>query len=263
MRRPASKTKVIPKRGMPLLPRSLAQFKLEVTALLMVGHRWSEKRSRAAVKRWSRYVAKRWKQGKPPCAVADHISRWDHEKAVCPCHRKRRCPGGKGGRRSKRKGTSRDADNPKEGEIYESKRGNRWRVSNVDGERVYVESAGRKAPGRLQWSRSNLKGMREVDGEKPRQLSLFGNDPNPRRGRKSGGRSRRKVGTVVQTILFPKRRFTVAKAKMWAKKHGYRYGKVDTTKNYHRLRQLDPKKVKVRATITISKDILAIIGTPR
>lgn len=263
MKKRVSKTKVIPKRGMPLLPRSLPQFRLEVTALLMVGHGWSKKRALSGVQRWSKYVAKRWKQGKPPCAVADHLSKWDREKTVCPCHRKRRCPGRKSGRGGRRARSSRDADNPKEGEVYESKRGNRWRVSSVDGEKISVESAGRKTPGRLLWSRSNLRGMREVEGEsRPKQLSLFGHDP-PANRRQKTAYSKRRAKTVVQTILFPKRRFTTAKAKAWAKKHGYRYGKVDVTKNYLRLRQLDPKKVKVRATVTLAKGVLAVIGSPR
>lgn len=44
----------------------------------------------------------------------------------------------------------------------------------------------------------------------------------------------------IQSLLFSVDDFTVAQAKAWAKEHGYRYGNVDTTENYHRLRQFDP-----------------------
>lgn len=278
--------KIIPKKGMPLLARTLEKFRLEVTALLVVGHGWTPKAATKAVKRWDRYVRRRWKEGKPPCAVADHLSKWKKEGSVCPCKGPDRRGSGKardcarcdarrargkgdGGRSSGRSSSSpffhrdardpsRDADNPKEGELFESKRGNRWRIVSIDGDRYFVESEGRKTPGRLAWSRSNIRGMKTVESKgasSPGQLSLFGNDP----GRRFGGRRK----SIIQTVLFHRKRFSVLKAKTWARRHGFRFGKVDTTKNYYRLRQIDPKKVKVRATITLAPGILAIVGNKR
>lgn len=47
-------------------------------------------------------------------------------------------------------------------------------------------------------------------------------------------------GLKVQSIMFSTDNFTAKQAKAWAKGHGYRYGKVDSTENYHHLRQRDP-----------------------
>lgn len=258
------KKRIVPKKGMPLLPRTLEKFRLEVTALLVVGHDWNPKSAAKAVRRWDKYVRRRWKEGKPPCAVADHLSKWKKEGAVCPCKgRKRDCSrcggkgvGGDGSRRhSSFHSSRRDAENPKEGELFESKRGNRWRIKEIRGDRFYVENEGRKTPGVLAWSKRNIEGMKLVEGEKSPQLSLFKaamhQDPPGRRGKRK---------TFIQSILFHKRRFTIARAKAWARRHGFRFGKVDVQKNYYRLRQVDPKLVKVRATITMAPGILGVVA---
>lgn len=48
----------------------------------------------------------------------------------------------------------------------------------------------------------------------------------------------------LQTILIPRRNFTLRAAKAWIRKHGFRltfFGKpVDITTNYYRFRQSDP-----------------------
>lgn len=61
---------------------------------------------------------------------------------------------------------------------------------------------------------------------------VFGFEGNPRCPR----------GMKLQTLLFDRDVFTETQAKAWAKRHKKRYGKVDTTENFHRLRQVDPKK---------------------
>lgn len=51
-----------------------------------------------------------------------------------------------------------------------------------------------------------------------------------------------KANTKVQSVIFDVNKFSESEAKEWAKKNGYKYGDVDTTDNYHRLRQYDPVK---------------------
>lgn len=73
-------------------------------------------------------------------------------------------------------------------------------------------------------------------------------------------------GLEVATILFPVDEFTVKQAKAWAKSHGKRYGKVDTTENYHRLRQRDPDDFTEGSMRTIEfgeSGIKAVTGCPR
>lgn len=247
--------KVIPKRGMPLLARTFPKFQLEVTALLVVGHGWTPKAATKAVRRWDKYVRRRWKEGKPPCAVADHLSKWRKEGSVCPCKGKKRdcarCRRGRGR-------VGRDAENPQEGELFESKRGNRWRVVSVEGDRYYVENEGRKTPGKLAWSRSNIKGMKMIEGKGPAQLSLF-RDPS---------RSPSKGARFVQSLIFDRKVFTSAKAKAWALRHRFKASKIHATAQSYRIRQVSPlslrflKGSKIR-TITLTKGVKAVIAVPR
>lgn len=64
----------------------------------------------------------------------------------------------------------------------------------------------------------------------------------------------------IQSLLFSRDSWTVAKAKKWAKDNGYKYGKVDVTDEYIRIRQLDPKKFKVKRTITLGRGIRAVVA---
>ena len=64
----------------------------------------------------------------------------------------------------------------------------------------------------------------------------------------------------VQSLLFSRDTWTVSKAKAWAKSHGYRYGKVDVTDQYIRIRQFDPKGVKVKRTIPFGRGIRAVVA---
>jgi hypothetical protein len=65
----------------------------------------------------------------------------------------------------------------------------------------------------------------------------------------------------VQSLLFDRSAgWTVSKATAWAKSHGYRYGKVHVTDQYVRLRQFDPKGLKVKRTIPFGRGIRAVIA---
>ena len=46
--------------------------------------------------------------------------------------------------------------------------------------------------------------------------------------------------SLISTILFDKRRWSVPKAKKWLASHGYSSRKVDVTTNYYRFRQHVP-----------------------
>lgn len=54
-------------------------------------------------------------------------------------------------------------------------------------------------------------------------------------------------GSKVQTLLFERGRFTVERAKAWARKHGFRDNSVDVTADYIRLRQAAPSRF-IRST---------------
>lgn len=62
----------------------------------------------------------------------------------------------------------------------------------------------------------------------------------------------------VQSLLFDREAFTATTAKAWARAHGYRHGKVDTTDRYHRLRQFDPDGSPCR-TIAFDEGVKAIV----
>jgi hypothetical protein len=46
----------------------------------------------------------------------------------------------------------------------------------------------------------------------------------------------------IQSILFPVITWRPSDARKWLKRHGYKYGKIDTTQKYHRFRQKQPSK---------------------
>jgi hypothetical protein len=74
------------------------------------------------------------------------------------------------------------------------------------------------------------------------------------------------VGTDVQTLLFPRDRFNTANAaKIWAREHGFKAPKVDTTDQYFRLRQESPESFIRRTFRTIEfgdSGIKAVVGCP-
>src|SRR5271166_3224405 len=73
--------------------------------------------------------------------------------------------------------------------------------------------------------------------------------------------AREKPSMDVQSLLFDRSAgWTQAKAKAWAKSHGYRHGKVHVTDQYVRIRQFDPKGLKVKRTITFGHGIRAVVA---
>ena len=64
----------------------------------------------------------------------------------------------------------------------------------------------------------------------------------------------------VQSLLFPRKSWTLAKAKAWAAKHGYRSAKTDVTDRYIRLRQKSPAGYRTLRTVTFGKGIRAIVA---
>src|SRR5271154_7133339 len=67
--------------------------------------------------------------------------------------------------------------------------------------------------------------------------------------------------TNIQSLLFGRDAgWTVEKSKAWAKANGYKHGKVDVTDQYIRIRQFDPKGLKVKRTITLGHGIKAVVA---
>ena len=65
----------------------------------------------------------------------------------------------------------------------------------------------------------------------------------------------------AQSLLFKRDQgWNESKAKAWAKAHGYRYGSVDVTDQYVRIRQFDPKGIKVARTIPFGRGIRAVVA---
>lgn len=82
----------------------------------------------------------------------------------------------------------------------------------------------------------------------------------------------KKTASKIQSLLFSKNVYTKARAKAWAKRGGFKYGRVETggpDSNYIRIRQRDPQPKnwqKLNGTFrtkTLTKGVRAIIGRPR
>lgn len=91
----------------------------------------------------------------------------------------------------------------------------------------------------------NEKKGRKMD-IKGRDIDILGVANRPNRLNKNSSK--------VQSLLFAREKdWNPKKAKKWAKERGYKYGKVDETERYERLRQFDPTSVR-KATIPFGKD---------
>jgi hypothetical protein len=65
----------------------------------------------------------------------------------------------------------------------------------------------------------------------------------------------------VQSLLFDRGSgWNESKSKAWAKAHGYKYGKVDVTDQYVRIRQSDPKGSQVKRTVPFGRGIRAVVA---
>jgi hypothetical protein len=89
--------------------------------------------------------------------------------------------------------------------------------------------------------------------------------------RRTGGTMRRRAfGSTesarrdpmgIQSLLFRRDAgWTESKAKQWAKSHDFKHDSADVTDQYIRIRQFDPKGLKVKRTITLGRDIRAVVA---
>lgn len=69
---------------------------------------------------------------------------------------------------------------------------------------------------------------------------------------------------VVQSVVFPKKAFTMKAAKKWLTKHNYRtsfYGKgVDETPNTYRFRQAAPSQLSDYRTLTLPNEVQLVLA---
>lgn len=253
-------------------PGGLQGFRRRVMTHLVREHRVSASDAVRLLSRWDKYIRARWNDGHSAESVAGHLAKWSREKIVCPCgsanhtardHARRRRGGW----------YRRDAENPQPGEVFESKEGKRWAVRSMTPEgKIVVDSAGLRPTGTLIWNKRALARMKEIQTGVPWNPFEKG-DVSKKRGRKKTAAAKkssvkksaakRKHGqgsTFLQSIAFNRKAYTVARAKAWLKKNGYKYGKVDTTANYHRFRQVAPGKAKVFASKWLDKN-KKILGT--
>ena len=66
----------------------------------------------------------------------------------------------------------------------------------------------------------------------------------------------------IQSLIFPKNKFSESEARRWAKSHGFKAPKTDMTKNSIRIRQLSPSKIKsgdTCRTIPLGSDVKAVL----
>jgi hypothetical protein len=95
-------------------------------------------------------------------------------------------------------------------------------------------------------------------GELPFARALGARENPVKRGSRRRGRGRSKV----QTLIFPRSRFTTSSAKAWARRNGFLAGKVDVTDRSIRLRQRSPSGFSRMRTISMGPDVKAVVGFP-
>jgi hypothetical protein len=138
----------------------------------MQSHRLTGRTALFLVKKWDRYVRTRWSQGKPPCAVADHLVKFEREHLVKPYR-------------------AYHEHDPEVGDIYETRAGNRWKVVGKLEHRIFVDRAPPRGSGILPWSEKNLSGLKKVSKD-TRVLGgeAANNDPDGYRRRRQWRRKR-------------------------------------------------------------------------
>ena len=63
---------------------------------------------------------------------------------------------------------------------------------------------------------------------------------------------------AIQSVILDKNLFTLKSAYAWIIKHGFKYYKIDITKDKYRFRQLDPNPNKRYYTIKLTDGVEAI-----
>lgn len=139
-----------------------ANFRRGVAVALVRSHRVSRTDAVKLVKRWHEVILSRWMAGQDVAHVAKHVYKYETQGVVCPCHERRDCP-------SRRYG--RDASDPKAGEVYQSKTGNRWVVTGRTPKgHVLVKRTAPKYNGELQWTPAMLAKLQQVRGAEARAV---------------------------------------------------------------------------------------------
>lgn len=81
-------------------------------------------------------------------------------------------------------------------------------------------------------------------------------------GERTKSEKRCKGSSEVQTLIFPRDRFTVKQAWAWAKRNGFKQSSPDMKKNTIRLRQAPPSSFRRMRTTTLDshRDVQAVVG---
>lgn len=152
-------------------PRTLPQFRREVAALLVAGNRgvFGEQAVRLIAK-YDKFVRYGWDKGRAPCWVADNIMANEKKVRASGTFERARDPSSR-----RRRHVGRDAENPREGEVFESKAGARWQVGQVSdtkrGKRIKVKRVGYRDAGELTWAPDVLKQMKQLKSEAAREIA--------------------------------------------------------------------------------------------
>jgi hypothetical protein len=69
----------------------------------------------------------------------------------------------------------------------------------------------------------------------------------------------------VQSILFPRQKFSRIESETWLKQNNFKIKKIDITPRFYRYRQLNPIAIKKKSFITkqLDNDVILIMGKTR
>lgn len=106
------------------------------------------------------------------------------------------------------------------------------------------------------------KSAEDEDEEDDRHLAMAVLGYKIEKGKKSSGYELDKEGTEIQSIIFPKGKFTESEAKSFIDRNDFKRPKVDETEDSYRFRQKDPSLFKRFRTIALpdSGGVKAVIG---
>lgn len=155
---------------------SLAQYQREVVSLLASEYKQGTERAVRWMSKWRDFVTLRHGEGKAPSTTAVHILKYERQGVVCPC-RTLRDPESfrrhaRGCRHSAAR-VSRDPSNPKPGEVFQTKYGNRWLVTgHAPKGRLRVKRAGNKYEGELIWTPEMFARLKQVQKDEAKAVAL-------------------------------------------------------------------------------------------
>jgi hypothetical protein len=158
---------------------------------------------------------------------------------------------------------SRDADNPKPGEKFNSKRGDVWEVVSENGPLIRVKKVGFKDVGELVWSRGTLKHMKMV--RQPSPFSFFSGlgshgEPEGKSALGDPPGKKRRGTSYVQAVHFAKSVFTKEKARAWLRKKKLKVAAIEETPAQLRVRQKTSKQFKRFWTLCMDRGVSFVMG---